>query len=225
MNKMTNIEIIFNKESYIANYVEESIKLISSFKYNEEIKIESIIEDIIFPNRHELIKLFEKLRGSDNSNLKLKFYESNLMKWANANFYEQQSFKSLVLIYHWLELALSNPEDLDVKKNLYNEFIVDWNFSPGFQNTIFLIPEKYLQKSDQVNLLDNLVTVNLLCKIIITNKKTRYVNYFIPLLTPGVPIDYYKTEFDKDGLKSHELWKSLLEDRDIRIKNWVNNRF
>ncbi len=222
---MTEIEITFNSGSYISTYIEDSIKLKSSFKHNEKIQIESKIENIVFENRYDLLQLFEKLRGCDNNNLKLKFYENNYLKWANANFYEQQTFKSLVLIYHWLELSLANPEDLDIKKNFYNEFIVDWNYTPGLQNTIFLIPENYIKNIETKKFLNNLVKVNLLCRVTITNHKETFQNYFIPLLTPGVPIEYYKTEFDIDGIKTFELWKKLLKDKDIRIKNWVTNRF
>lgn len=222
---MTEIEILFNTESYISEYIEGSIKLRSTFKYNEKIEIQSKIENISFENRNELMKLFEKLRGCATNNLKLKFYENNYLKWANANFYEQQTFKSLVLIYHWLELSLSNPEDLDVKNNFYNEFIIDWNYTPSYQNTIYLISEKYNKNPETLKLLNSLVKVNLLCKIQITTNSETYSNYFIPLLTPGVPIDYYKTEFDKDGLKTYELWKNLLKEKDIKIKNWVTNRF
>lgn len=222
---MIKIEIIFNKESYLSQYQEESIIMTSTFKYNDEIKITSPIDEIVFSNRKKLIDLFEQLRGTDNEGLKLKFYENNLLKWARANFYEQQAFKSLVLIYHWLELALENPNDLDVKKNFYNEFIVDWNYSPKFQNTIFLLPEKYTKQSKKEQFLNNLVAANLLCKINIYRVNDIIENYFIPALTPGVPIDYYKTDFDPDGLKSYNLWKELLNDRDYRIKSWINNRF
>lgn len=222
---MMKIEITFNKESYISDYLEETITMISSFKYNEEIKILSSVDEIIFSNRKELIDLFEQLRGTDNESLKLKFYENNLIKWAKANFYEQQAFKSLMLIYHWLELALGNPGDLDVKKNFYNEFIVDWNYRPGFQSTIFLLPEKYSKDSKKQQLLNNLISINLLCKIKIHKTDEVIENYFIPILTPGVPIDYYKTNFDPDGLKSYNLWKELLDHRNYRIKSWVDNRF
>jgi len=222
---MIKIEIIFNKESYISQYQEEIITMSSSFKYNEEIKITSSFDEIVFSNRKQLIDLFEQLRGTDNEVLKLKFYENNLLNWAKANFYEQQTFKSLVLIYHWLELALGNPNDLDVKKNFYNEFIVDWNYRPGFQNTIFLLPEKYVKDSTKIQLLNNLITVNLLCKIKIYRVNDVIENYFIPILTPGVPIDYYKNDFDPEGLKSYNLWRELLADRDYRIKSWTDNRF
>ena len=91
----------------------------------------------------------------------MKFYERNYNKWANANFYEQQAFKSLVLIYHWLELSLSNPNDLDVRNNLYNEFIVDWNYTPGSQNTIYLISENNVNNDINITLLNQLVKLNL----------------------------------------------------------------
>lgn len=222
---MSKIEIVFNRGSYITDYDEESIVMTSSFKYNELIKIESNVDTITFNNRLELDNLFEKLRGSDNDNLKLRLFQNNLVKWANANFYQQQAFKCLVLIFNWLELALGNPQDLDVSKNFYDEFVVDWNFRPGFQNTIFLLPEKYIRSTDTIKLLDNLVTVNLLLRINIVTPVAEYKNYFIPLLTPGVPLDYHKSDNDPDGTKSFNLWKQLLKDRDIRIKSWVDNRF
>lgn len=67
VKKMTEIKITFNSGSYISTYMENSIKLISSFKHNEKIQIESKIENIVFENRFDLLNLFEKLRGCDNS--------------------------------------------------------------------------------------------------------------------------------------------------------------
>jgi len=222
---MSKIEIRFNSESFNSEFVEESLKLISSFKYNEIIKIESPIQDIVFRDRNELLALFEGIRGSDINSLKIKFYEHNYIKWANANFYEQQAFKTIVLIYHWLELSMANPNDLDIKTNLFNEFIVDWNYTPGNQNTIYLIAENYNKDPETVKLLDKLVKVNLLSKLTVEINNYSYSNYFIPLLTPGVPLEFFKSSFDINGINTNKLWKNLLRDREIRVKNWFNNRF
>lgn len=222
---MEKVTITFNKEPFNKNYDEENIELQSSFKYNDKIFIKSKIENIEFSDRSDLINLFEKIRGTDVNSLKLKFYERNYNKWANANFYEQQAFKSLVLIYHWLELSLSNPNDLDVRNNLYNEFIVDWNYTPGSQNTIYLISENNVNNDINITLLNQLVKLNLLCKIIVTINKKELQNYFIPPLTPGIPLKYFKSEYDLNGLNTNKLWKNLLKERDLKIKNWVTNRF
>ena len=121
---MPNIEIVFNRTSFSEIYAEESLKLVSSFKLNDPIQIFSHVQNMQFNNRNELIALFERIRGADINSLQKIFFTNNYIKWTNANIYEQQAFKSLVLIYHWLELSISNPSDLDVRKNLYNEFIV-----------------------------------------------------------------------------------------------------
>ncbi|MBB4801667.1 hypothetical protein ACHRV1_25040 [Flavobacterium aquidurense] len=222
---MQNITVTFNKESFNRDSVTDSIKLCSTFKYDDPIEIHSSIQNLNFKNRNELIAVFEKIRGTEVNDLKLKFFELDYREWALANFYEQQAFKSLVLIYHWLELSLSNPHDLDVKTNLYNEFIVDWNYTPRVQNTIYLINENYIIDSGNKPLLEKLVDVNLLCRINIVTELEQLTNYFIPLLTPGVSIEYLKSNSDSDGSKTNKLWKTLLNERNKRINNWVTNRF
>lgn len=222
---MARIEIIFNRESFNKPYKEEIVSLVRTSKPKEIFKIDSKIEPIILNSRTELISLFEKIRGCETNNLKLKFLEIKYNKWANAGYYEQQAFKSLLLIYHWLELSLVNPDDLDVSKNLFDEFIVDWNYTPDFQNTLYLIEQKHSANKETVDLLNVLVEKNLLCKLKIFVQNKNYLNYFIPLMTPGVSAVQMQSKFDNSGHKTNELWQLLLKEKNLRIKNWVNNRF
>ena len=222
---MQNVTVTFNKESFTIDSIIDSIKLCSTFKYDDPIEIHSSVQNLNFNNRNEFLEVFEKIRGAKVNDLKLKFFELDYREWARANFYEQQAFKSLVLIYHWLELSLLNPNDLDVKMNLYNEFILDWNYTPGVQNTIYLINENYTIDSENKPLLEKLVDVNLLCRINITTELKELTNYFIPLLTPGVSIEYLRSKSDSDGSKTNKLWKTILNERNKRMSNWVTNRF
>lgn len=222
---MQKIKIIFNRESFKEPFKEDEITLISSFQYNDKITIQSNIEDIIFKNRNDLINFFDRTRGSSINNLKIRFYEEGFIKWAHANFYELQSFKSLLLLYKWLELGLTDYENITIKKNFYNDFVVDWNYTPSLQNTIYLIDEKYINDSKNRDLLHVLLKLNLLCKIILSTNTKEYINYFIPLLTPGVPLEYFKSKNDSTGINANRLWKELLKDRDIRLNTWVKNRF
>ncbi|MGG7469663.1 hypothetical protein ACVVIH_04000 [Chryseobacterium arthrosphaerae] len=222
---MQKIKIIFNKESFKEPFKEEEITLISSFQYNDKITIQSNIEDITFKNKNELTDFFNRIRGSDINNLKLKFYEEKFIKWAHADFYEQQTFKSLLLLYKWLEPGLTGHENTNIKRNFYNEFVVDWNYTPTIQNTIYLIDEKYMADVKNTELLNVLLKLNLLCKIILSTNTKDYINYFIPLLTPGVPLEYFKSNNDSTGMNANRLWKELLKDRDIRLNTWIKNRF
>lgn len=222
---MQTITVTFNKESFNVDPIIDSIKLSSTFKYDDPIRIDSSVQNLNFNNRNELIAVFEKIKGTEVNNLKLKFFELDYREWVRANFYEQQAFKSLLLIYRWLELSLSNPNDLDVKTNLYNEFIVDWNYEPRVQNSIYLINETYTINSANKPLLDKLVDVNLLCRIHIVTELKELTNYFIPFLTPGVSNEYLKSKSDSDGSKTNKLWKTILNERNQRINNWVTNRF
>lgn len=216
---MIKIEIIFNSNSFSEDYIERKIILESSNRIN----IISDVENITFDNRRELMSLFDNVKGTDTNSLKVVFYEKNLIKWANATYYEQQALKSMGLLYDWLELGLSNPDDIDVSKNIYNEFIVDWNYKPGNQNSLYLIDKKYTNSFSKINSLNKLVELNLLCKVILNNGD--YENYFIPLMTPGVPFEYFKTNTDKSGSATQKIWKDLLRERSIRIDSWLKNRF
>lgn len=225
---MQKIEILFNKASFQEQFEEEEIVLMSSFQHNDTITIRSNVEDIVFKNRNDIADFFDGIRGTHTNNLQIKFYERGFKEWANANFYEQQSFKSLLLLYKWLENSLSNEiitVNIGIKKNFYNEFVVDWNYTPNFQNTIYLIDEKYINDYKNIELLDVLLKLNLLCKVNLSTKTKEYSNYFIPLLTPGVPLEYFKSKNDSTGLSANKLWKELLKDREIRLSTWVTNRF
>lgn len=216
---MIKIEIIFNSNSFKEDYNEKKIILESS----ENLNIFSDIENISFNNRNELKSLFDNVKGTDTNSLKVVFYEKNLIKWANAKYYEQQALKSMGLIYDWLELGLLNPDDIDISKNFFNEFIIDWNYKPGNQNSLYLIDSRYTQNLKNIDSLNKLVQLNLLCKVILNNGA--YENYFIPLMTPGVPIEYFKTAKDLSGNATQKIWKNLLSERSLRIDSWLKNRF
>lgn len=222
---MKKIEITYNTESFNSReYSEGFVRLNFTEDSREKFDLESNVENIVFKNRFELVSLFEKVRGTDTNSLKLKFYENRLLKWAEANFYEQQAFKSLLLIYTWLELSLMNPDDLDIKKGFFNEFVVDWNFKPQSQQTIYLLNESTVTP-DNNKYLERLLQLNLLNKIEIIFENKNFKNYFIPLLTPGVSLEYFISNFDSTGHKTQRLWKQILKDRDYRIQTWVTNRF
>ncbi|KFF22916.1 hypothetical protein [Chryseobacterium sp. JM1] len=222
---MNKIEINYNIESFSSKeYNNGHIKIQIAKNVFEKISLESNVENIVFENRFELVSLFEKIRGTDTNSLTIKFYEKKFFKWAKANFYEQQAFKSLLLIYTWLELSLMNPNDLDIKKGFFNEFIIDWNFKPQSQHSIYLLNESVIIPNNFIYL-DKLLELNLLNRIEITLEDKILKNYFIPLLTPGVSLEYFISDFDKNGQKTQRLWKQILKDRDYRIQTWVNNRF
>ncbi|KAF0204712.1 MAG: hypothetical protein FD170_137 [Bacteroidetes bacterium] len=222
---MKRIEIIYNDNSFTEKPHVKSIYLDSKFDYKSNYKVSSEGKEIVFDSKNDIDNFFEKTKGLNPNEMSLYLLRFGYSNWEKASFYEMQSLKSILLCYHWLELSISNSEDLDVNKMFYDEFIVDWNYKINPQNTIYLLKKEYIEKEGQLIYLQRLLELNLLCKINLFIGGEPLINYFIPLLTPGVKLEYFKSNFDLHGNDSNKLWKKLLEDKSTRIGNWLKNRF
>jgi hypothetical protein len=89
------------------------------------------------------------------------------------------------------------------------------------QKDIYFISSKYLS-SVYGSSIQRLIDLNLLVSATFCTKKDNYQTYFIPLIKPGVSRTFFKTDFDKSGNKTYDLWKNILNERDSRIKYWLN---
>ena len=228
---MTEIKITGNKESYQltrqVNYLE--IKLVGDFDFNANTPIIFSYGDFnySFNNRHTLFQFAEEMRGANFNKLLLMFLNRgmNIQNLTNNKAIENSLLKSIFLIYHWIELPLTSPFELNLKKQLHNEFIVDWTNQPEPQKDIYLIDEKYCIEKNQTSL-NKLVDLNLIARLNVTTLNgTIFTSYFIPLVKPGVSRELFATASDTLGNWAYNLWQQILQDRNIKLSNWVNNRF
>jgi hypothetical protein len=222
---MKRINITYNDNSFTQSPSIKNIFLEGTFVYPSNFIIKSGETTTSFNSRDNLISLFEKTKGLNPNELQLYLLKNGFENWENSSFYEIQALKSILLCFHWMDLSISNEEDLDINKVLYNEFIIDWNYQINPQNSIYLLQKKYTQEEKYIHKLNKLLEINLLCKITITTEKQCFNNYFIPLLTPGVNVDYYKNKSDLNGIETNNLWRLLLKEKSIRINYWLKNRF
>lgn len=193
-----------------------------SFNFNNHIQL--------FNSKSELYEFSKEIRGTGLDKLILTFikykFDSSFVNYlGNQKSTAVGLVKALFLIYSWIELPLSHPEGLDIEKQLYNDFIVDWTNRPEPQNDLYFISKVYIN-SESEKILNKLVELNLLASFQIIYSTERTIDsYFIPLIKPGVPRGNFKSDFDIDGHKTYTFWKTLLNERDFKIRSWINNRY
>lgn len=231
---MIELKIKGNKESYQltkkVDYIDISLSGNFDFNSNSRINFRYDNHNLTFENRNSLYKFSEEIRGTSLDKLILTFskynFESSFINnLANKKSTEVGLLKAIFLIYYWIDLPLTNPTDLDIEKQLFNEFVVDWTNQPEPQKDIYFIDKRHIT-SNNSPYIQKLIDLNLLAtfKVQIQDNLT-ISTYFIPLVKPGVSRENFITEFDTKGDKTYSFWKSILKDRDIRITNWINNRF
>lgn len=221
-----------NKEFYqLSNEVEIiEVALEGNFKYDSNSQVFFTVDDrsVVFNNSALLKEFSEKIRGKSKEALILA-----LMKISDdndlINYIGQLSsksmnlIKSIFLLYHWLDLPLHNPDVLEIESNIYDNFVVDWTFIPESQKDIYLIGKNYISESNMIYL-NKLVDLNLLADFKIQGYKGKELQcYFTPLSKPGVSKEKFQLENGKDN--AYPLWQKILNDRDKRISNWLNNRY
>lgn len=231
---MIELKIKGNKESYQltkkVDYIDISLDGNFDFNSNSQINFRYENYNLTFENRNKLFKFAEEIRGTSLDKLILTFskyeFESSLINnLANKKSTEIGLLKAIFLIYYWIDLPLTNPTDLDLEKQLFNEFVVDWTNQPEPQKDIYFIDKRHITPNNRP-FIQKLIDLNLLASFKVqVNDNVTISTYFIPLVKPGVSRENFMTEFDTKGDKTYSFWKSILKDRDIRITNWINNRF
>jgi len=230
---MIKLKVSGNKHSFqLYEKVELiNIELKSNFKTtpNSPITISYNNSHLTFENRKHIIRFIKEIRGGGKDKLILtltRFKANNefIATIENKKTTEIGLIKSIFLIYHWIELYVSNPKDLDVKKQIFDEFIIDWTNQPESQNDIYFIKEKHITKVN-IRMINRLVELNLLASFkIIYPEGNNIQAYFIPLIKPGVSKEHFKSLQDETGNENYNFWKTILEDRDKRITKWINTR-
>jgi hypothetical protein len=179
-----------------------------------------------FSNKQNFYTFADKVKGASLERLILLSQELQL----DPNFIYNLNtkgeigislFKSILLIYNWIEVALTDPSEINIENIIYNQFITDYTGKMESQKDIYFISSKYLS-SVYGSSIQRLIDLNLLVSATFCTKKDNYQTYFIPLIKPGVSRTFFKTDFDKSGNKTYDLWKNILNERDSRIKYWLN---
>lgn len=231
---MIELKIKGNKESYqlTKKFDNLEISLSGQFDFNSNSLINFRYDNhnLTFENRNKLFKFAEEVRGTSLDKLILTFskydFETSFVNnLANKKSTEIGLLKAIFLIYYWIDIPLTNPSDLDLEKQLFNEFVVDWTNQPEPQKDIYFIDKRHITPTN-TPYIQKLIDLNLLASFKVQlQDNTSILTYFIPLVKPGVSRENFVTEFDIKGDKTYSFWKNILKDRDIRITNWINNRF
>ncbi len=227
------IKISGNCESFYItgkiNYVE--LSLIGDFGYQSNSKIQLKYNDVVFEidSVQSLFQISEEIKGATQDRILLiandkGFSDELKVKLKKAKSTEISLFKSVFLIYQWIEYDLS-IEDFDkLTEKVHDDFIIDYGGNIGPQDEIYFIP-KDLLKEDKLPIIQRLIDLNLLVSMSINANQYSQTSYFIPLIKPGIPKKYFQTEFDKSGNLTYDFWKSILYKRDYRLSKWSQSRY
>jgi hypothetical protein len=138
---------------------------------------------------------------------------------------ETALFKSLFLIYYWVEIAFTDVYAISLGPKIYNEFILDYNSLRSNQPDIYFLKKERIVNANQSSI-DRLVELNLLVEAKFGSDAVGdWKSYFIPLLKPGVSRSFFSHPTDPTGNNTYAFWKQVLDDRDFRLQSWAKNRF
>lgn len=226
------IKIRGNKESFQLHHRIDylDINLSGTFLFNENspVFLKYGDHELTFKNRQNFYQFAEKSKGASLEKLillSIDFDLSNLFidSLKSKGDIEIGLFKSVFLIYNWIEIALTDAYAVNLSDRIYDDFIIDYSGKPEVQKDIYFINSRYLE-STYLPSIQRLLDLNLLASASFDTNVGNLKTYFIPLIKPGVSREFFNTEFDENGNKTYGLWKNILSDRDFRIKNWITYR-
>lgn len=231
---MAVIKIYGNKEPYQLNGKVENIeiRLEGEDLFHSKSKIYVAYDNEIelqFENGSRVYQFAEKLKGANAPNITLTLKEFGFKDEFSNNFLRKTAtevalFKSLFLIYCWVDIAFTDAYAVNLDSKISDEFIIDINYSHNTQNDIYFIKREYITH-ENMPYIEKLMQLNLLASAFFSGSIGEYHSYFIPLIKPGVSRQLYNHQFDPSGNKTYAFWKNILSDRDWRINSWVKNRF
>jgi len=193
------------------------------FIYNTERRNNMITPDTLWD-------FVQKTKGMEPERVALLFMGAQggngfVQDMVTQNPFEPSLLKSLFLIYDWTEYAFTDPHLAMLRTKVYNEFIIDYSGRPEPQRDIYFIGQQFCTPAYEP-FLQRLVELNLLAKCdFISTIQAGLSTYFIPLVKPGVPRNLFAHGNDILGNQTYNLWKNILNARDLRITNWMNSRF
>jgi|GEM_PF-1195204 len=147
-----------------------------------------------------------------------------LESFATKGALELSMIKSVFMIFMWVENSLMEPHLFSLRQKIYNEFIIDYTGRPEPQKDIYFISDKYNTVAYQPHL-TRLLELNLLNRCDFQSDATSFRSYFIPMIKPGVSRELFTHGSDFTGNTTYGLWKHILDDRDLRMRSWMNTRF
>lgn len=222
--------ITANKEPF---QLTKQIKLIDmrlTGSYNSSMTIHYDDRMLKFEDGGKFFRFGERLKGSFQTNFhqalqEFEFAPEIIREFSHKSQTEIGLFKSIFLIYSWVEIAFTDAYAVSLGNRIYNEFIVDYSNKVGPQNDIYFIKQALITE-ENTPLIKRLIEINLLASAIFKdNAIGTYQTYFIPLIRPGVSREYFSSSSDPNGSKTYDFWKTILHDRDARISNWFKNRY
>ena len=212
----------FYQESNEFINVEYVLKGEPSLNYDNDFMLFKDNTPLICLKQNQVFQLSEKIKGCEFSFVPdfLKEYGLDNLTYLYLQKSTEQEIgiiKSIFLTYQWTAYAfpIIDGNEIDLSSYVFDEFIIDVNNRIGNQLDMYFLP-KELKLDEIQSEICILMKLNLLCKIEISHKNVRMLNYFIPLLKPGTTKSGF-TKLDLTG-KAIKLWFDILKSRDIKLK-------
>lgn len=227
------IKIIGNKESYQLHrrveYLE--VKLSRSLSIDSHSPINIYYGDVTFTfdNTQKFQSFIERIKGATLERVVLLSHEFSLPseaieKLSSAGDIEIGLFKSIFMVYNWIEIALTDAYAVSLSDKIFNNFILDYTGNIGVQKDIYFINSKFTSSVYYPHI-ERLVELNLLAKAVFDTNVGDFDAYFIPLIKPGVSREFFKSDKDLTGKKTYEVWKQILDERDSKLRYWQTYRY
>ena len=179
-----------------------------TIEYGDEAKLE-------YQNSSQFFHFAEKIRGASKEQISNRLTELGFSQvfskgFLSKNEIEVSLFKSVFLIFMWVEIAITDAYAVSIDSKIYNEFIVDYSGKPETQQDIYFVKRDIITEKNLI-LIEKLIEVNLLASVSLQSKLLgNYQTYIIPLVKPGVSREYFKHTADPNGDKTYSLWKKIL---------------
>lgn len=221
-----------NKESFQLRQKIEHVDIILSGNFafigDNPVFLDYQDHRLSFKNRQQFYHFAEETKGASVDKLILLLQEFKLPNLFSDGLkrkgeIEVNLFKSVFLIYTWIEIAITDAYAVSLSDKIYDEFIIDYSSKPEVQKDIYFVHSKYLN-AEYLPQIQRLIDLNLLASASFKTVVGNFQSYFIPLIKPGVSREYFNSAFDENGSKTYSLWKEILSERDIRIRYWINHR-
>ncbi|MBV8328003.1 hypothetical protein [Chryseobacterium sp.] len=233
--KIKSNKFIYYKENKFEQF---EVKLMGNLNHSPQSIIQILVDSsnyIQFSNIKQVNQFLDEIRGKSKDAFLYNVIKNDLIKSDNfinyiesLNEFSYNSIKSLFLLLNWLSFPLLNQwnEDLSIYEIFFDEFVVDWTNRPEPQKDIYLIKKEYIN-DENIEMLKHLEKINLLCEIsIFPYKNQEIVSYFIPINKLGISKELFEfKDYNGNNKNSYSFWKKILQDRDFRISQRLNNRF
>lgn len=178
-------------------------------------------------NWFDLRKLADSIRGCDFNEILpiLTSFGINYPNRTISTYQESGLIKAIFNILVWLESDLIEMDKEAIKKDVFNEFILDYSSKKVTQEDIYFVPREISGDQSNEEFFKIMLLLNLICSFEITYADGGMLrSFFLPFSKIGVNHLDFTSLSPMDGPRAFLLYRQLLGYRDTKIRNTINKK-